>query len=197
MLLLGGGTLAEKPERVALGAAVPGTLRREVRVSALRRRLQHVRGRDLSLLLRRLPWHLKAPRRSSNRKGVKRRGLYFPETGSTRRRLTRLLAVPNRISAHTTSGFRQNAGVIWSTEATSTNCRSTRASSCGLIRTVQVGDLAGERSATLIENQRREIEHLKLQRENAQMRATLAEQSSGSHRGGSVKSIPDMLGDGY
>ncbi len=41
-------------------------------------------------------------------------------------------------------------------------------------------------------------EHLKLQRENAQMRATLAEQSSGSHRGGSVKgSIPDMLGDGY
>ena len=47
--------------------------------------------------------------------------------------------------------------------------------------TVQVGDLAGERSATLIENQRREIEHLKLQRENAQMRATLAEQSSGSH----------------
>ena len=59
--------------------------------------------------------------------------------------------------------------------------------------TVQVGDLAGERSATLIENQRREIEHLKLQRENAQMRATLAEQSSGSHRGGSVKgSIPDM-----
>ena len=63
--------------------------------------------------------------------------------------------------------------------------------------TVQVGDLAGERSAILIENQRREIEHLKLQRENAQMRATLAEQSSGSHRGGSVKSIPDMVGDGY
>ena len=42
---------------------------------------------------------------------------------------------PNRIGAHTTSGFRQNAGVIWSTESTSTNCRSTRASSCGLIRT--------------------------------------------------------------
>ena len=62
---------------------------------------------------------------------------------------------------------------------------------------MQVGDLAGERSATLIENQRREIEHLKLQRENAQMRATLAEQSSGSHRGGSAKSIPDMVGDGY
>ena len=51
LLLLGGGTLAEKPERVALGAAVPGVLRRGVRVSALRRRLQHVRGRDLSLLL--------------------------------------------------------------------------------------------------------------------------------------------------
>ena len=52
LLLLGGGTLAEKPERVALGAAIPGTLRRGVRVSALRRRLQHVRGRDLTFRCR-------------------------------------------------------------------------------------------------------------------------------------------------
>jgi len=44
-----------------------------------------------------------------------------------------------------------------------------------------------------------EIEHLKLQRENAQLRASVAEQqsSSGSVRGNSLKSIPDLVGDGY
>ena len=64
-----------------------------------------------------------------------------------------------------------------------------------------------ERNATALATQEREtreamqrqIEHLTLQRDNAQLRANLAaEQSaSGSLRGGSVKNIPDMLGDGY
>ena len=74
--------------------------------------------------------------------------------------------------------------------------------------TVQVGDLASERNATALVIQAsqtreatltRQIENLTLQRDNANLRANLAaEQSSnGSLRGGSVKNIPDMLGDGY
>lgn len=47
--------------------------------------------------------------------------------------------------------------------------------------------------------QQQQIANLTLQRDNANLRANLAaEQSSnGSLRGGSVKNIPDMLGDGY
>ena len=66
---------------------------------------------------------------------------------------------------------------------------------------VQVGDLTSERNATALHMQTsqareasltREIEHLKLQRENSELRARMAEQaSSGSLRGGSVKGIPD------
>ena len=62
---------------------------------------------------------------------------------------------------------------------------------------VQVGDLTSERNATALHMQTsqareasltREIEHLKLQRENSELRARMAEQaSSGSLRGGSVK----------
>ena len=73
---------------------------------------------------------------------------------------------------------------------------------------VHAGDLASERNATALVIQAsqtreatltRQIENLTLQRDNAHLRANLAaeQSSSGSLRGGSVKGIPDMLGDGY
>ena len=74
---------------------------------------------------------------------------------------------------------------------------------------VQVGDLTSERNAVAIQHEaaqahaaamERQIRMLTLEKENAEMRARIATSdsaSSGGLKGGGVRQIPDMLGDGY